>query len=186
MNNVILNNIFSESKKDKKLIGLRKYNNSGDLWVGYVVDYNDTLVVLQHVSKFGLEDGLVMEKVFNIESFETDTEYIKAYQYLFENPHKIASQTVEKFIAPVSDNWQFDLLYQFGSEKIVGVEINNDDVYYGLIVDFNEEYLHLRSITDVGQDEGTSIYKLTDITALYIDRLENRKRHAFYEWRKKK
>jgi hypothetical protein len=91
MNNRILEKLLSHSKTTKTVIGIRKYNNEDEFYVGYIVDYNDTLIVLQHISKFGLEDGLLVEK---IESFEAEDDYIKSYQLLFKNANTIGKQTV--------------------------------------------------------------------------------------------
>ncbi len=188
MSNKILNKILSHSKKTKTVIGVRKYNDGDDLYVGYIVDYNDTLIVLQHISKLGLEDGLIIEKIENIESFETEEKYLRAYQLLFANANKIKNQTVKNIKLPVKGkNWQFELLKNnFHQGKIVSVELNDQEtIVQGFVIDFDEIHLYFNPISNIGEDEGKNIYKLSDITAFSVDRVESRKREAFYTLTKK-
>ncbi|MBC7748727.1 MAG: hypothetical protein H7Z76_09170 [Methylotenera sp.] len=187
MKNKILDKILSHSKKTKSIIGVRKYNDGDDLLVGYIIDYTDTLIVLQHITKYGVEDGLIVEKIENIETFESDDDYVKSYQFLFENESKILKQTVKSIKLPNGDNWQYELLkMKFDNGKLVTVELNNDDlVTHGYIVDFDENNLQFKPIDKLGNNEGITIYKLSDISGLAIDRLESRKRQTFYDWKKK-
>jgi hypothetical protein len=187
MTSKILNKVLSHSKKTKTITGVRKYNDGDDLYVGYVVDYNDTLLVLQHITKFGLEDGLMVEKIENIESFETEDDYVKSYQFLVKNKTKIFKQTVKSIKLPDNENWQYELLKaRFDKGKLVTIELNNDDlVTHGYIVDFDESNLAFKPIDNLGNEEGTTIYKIADISGLTIDRVESRKRQALYEWKKK-
>lgn len=188
MTSKILEKILSHSKKTKTIIGVRKYNDGDDLYVGYIVDYNETLIVLQHITKFGLEDGLMVEKIDNIESFETEDDYVKSYQILVKNANKIKKQTVKTIKLNEGENWQYELLKaKFDKGKIVTVELNNDDlVAHGFIVDFDETFLYFNPIDKLGNDDGKNVYKLSDISGLTIDRLESRKRQAFYDLKKKK
>jgi len=187
MNSKILEKVLSHSKKTKTIIGMRKYNEGDDIYIGYVVDYNETLIVLQHVTKFGLEDGLMVEKIDNIESFETEDEYVKSYQLLVKNVNKIKKQTIKSLKLKEGENWQYELLKtKFDKGKIVTIELNNDNlVTHGFIVDFDETFLHFNPIDNLGNDEGSKIYKLSDISGLTIERLESRKRQTFYDLKKK-
>ncbi len=187
MTNRILDKLLSHSKKTKTVIGVRKYNDGDDFYVGYIVDFNDTLIVLQHISKFGLEDGLLVEKIENIESFETEDDYVKSYQLLFKNANKIGRQTVKNIKLSKDENWQYELLKsKFDKGKIVTIELNNDDsLTHGFILDFDERHFHFKPISNLGVDEGENVYKLSDITSLTVDKIESRKRAALYEMRKK-
>jgi len=187
MTTKILEKILSNSKQNKSIIGVRKYSDGEDIYIGYIVDYNETLIVLQHITKYGLEDGLIVEMIENIESFETGGEYTSAYQHLLTNHKEIKEQTVKTLKLEEGQNWQYHLLTSmFDIIKIITVELNNNTFTHGFIVDFDETYVHLNQIDHVGKDEGTIIYKINDIVSLTIDRLESRKRLALYKWRKKK
>ena len=187
MTNKILDKILAHSKKTKALIGIRKYNDGDDFWLGYIIDYNDTIVAMQLVSKFGLDDGLIVEKIENIESVETDNDYIKAFQYLYKNSSKIAKQTVKSIKISDVEKWQYELLKtKFHKGKLVTIELNNGDtITHGYIIDFDEIYLQFKPINNVGEEEGISVYKLSDISSLTVERIESRKRETFYNWKKK-
>jgi hypothetical protein len=47
----IFNKILERSKHNKELLGLWKYNDDDGFWCGYVIDYNETLVKIQHYTK---------------------------------------------------------------------------------------------------------------------------------------
>ena len=187
MTSSILNTLLSNSKKAKALIGVRKYEDGDDLFVGYIVDYNDVLIQLQQVTKYGLEDGVVILKIEDVETFEFEDDYIKAYQYLFENANKIKEQTVKSLKLPKGENWQYEVAKDlFETKKIVTIEVSNDStVVNGYIIDFDETHISFKPIDNIGKEEGTIIYKLVDVASFSIDELESRKRQTFNEWRKK-
>ena len=187
MENNVLEKLLSHSKTTKTVIGIRKYDDGDDLYVGYIVDYTDSIIVFQHISKFGLEDGLIVEKIDNIESFETEDEYVKTYNYFFKNPNILGKQTIKKIKLPKDENWQYELLKsKFDKKKIVTVELNNSAIdTHGFIIDFDEIYLNFKPITNIGIEEGEIIFKLKDISGFAVDRLESRKREALYNTKKK-
>ncbi len=183
----ILEKIIAHSKKTKTLIGVRKYNEGDDFYVGYIVDFNDKLIVLQHITKFGLEDGLIVEKIENIESFETEEDYVKSYQFLFDNQNKISNQTIKNIKLSKGENWQYALLKnKFDKGQIFTIELNNDTYIHGYLIDFDETYIQLKSIDNLGNNEGIIIYKLSDISGFTFERLESRKRQVFYDWKNEK
>ncbi|MDD4969226.1 MAG: hypothetical protein PHT07_07315 [Paludibacter sp.] len=186
MENNVLVKLLSHSKTTKTAIGIRKYNDGDDLYVGYIVDYTDSIIVLQHISKYGLEDGLIVEKIENIESFETEDEYLKTYNYFYNNPSILKKQTIKKIELSKEDNWQYEMFKsKFDKGKIVTVELNNSGIdTHGFIVDFDEIYLNFKPITNLGVDEGEIIFKLSDISGVSVDRLESRKREALYHSKK--
>jgi len=187
MENNVLEKLLSHSKSTKTVIGIRKYNDGDDLYVGYIVDYTDSIIVFQHISKFGLEDGLIVEKIENIESFENEDEYVKTYNYFFNNPTILGKQTIKHLELPKEENWQYEMLKsKFDKGKIITVESNNSGIdTHGFIIDFDEIYLNFKPITNLGIDEGEIIFKLSDITGVSVDRLESRKREALYNSRVK-
>lgn len=182
----ILTKILTHSKKTKTILSTRKYGPDNSQFVGYIVDFNETVFIMQQVSTLGLEDGLLVEAFDNVETFEMD-EYEKSYQYLFENADIIKKQTITKLPLPNGENWKFDLLKSLSAEKkIITIQLSCDkNIVCGYIVEFDETYLQLNAISTIGEDQGNVIYKLADISTFTIDELESRKRKAFNEWRLK-
>jgi hypothetical protein len=184
MESRIVESILSHSKETKSLIGIRKYNDDDDFYVGYIIDYNETLLSFQHITKYGAKDGILVEKIENIESIETGDDYIKAYQFLILNPDKIPQQTLENINLPNTDNWQYEILKSLHEEsRIVTIELSSDTLVHGYIIDIDEDNLQINPIGNSGKDEGVSIYKLLDIAAISAEQLESRKRQAFFNWR---
>ena len=177
---------MANSKKTKTIVSARKYNDEDTLYVGYIVDFNDSIFIMQQVSTYGLPDGLLIESIDNIESFEM-SEYEKSYQYLFENADKIKPQTISSLKLPKGDNWKYDLLkVLFAQKKVITIQLTSENaIVTGFIVDLDEKYLHFHMISNIGEDQGKIIYNLTDISTFTIDELESRKRNTFYEWRQK-
>lgn len=187
MTNTLLENLLEHSLKTKSLIGIRNYNDGDDLWVGYVVGFDNSFVVMQHISKLGLEDGLLIQRIENIESFEQNTAYINTYQSLLDSKTSVGKQTIKNIKLPKSENWQYEVLMGlFGKGKIISIELYGDDgPIHGFILGCDETYLRYKPITDVGNDEGECIYKLADIKYVTADRLESRKRETFYKLKNK-
>jgi hypothetical protein len=63
---------------------------------------------------------------------------------------------------------------------------NADSINYGYVLDFDDISLQLTSITNIGEEDGTQLFRLSDITSLTVDRLEGRKREILYELKKGK
>lgn len=184
--NKLIAKILEESKKKKKIIGIRKYNDDEEFWCGYIIDYNEDNILIQHYTKFGKPDGVINERICDIESFDTDNDYSKSYQYLIKNNHKLDQQTSLIIELKNSDNWQFDTLQQLYSKaEVVSLEINNEDWVVGLITELNTEYINLTLIGKLGEYEGKTTYRLSDISSIHYNRMEERKRKLLYDWKNK-
>ncbi|MEO6251858.1 MAG: hypothetical protein ABIO79_01020 [Ferruginibacter sp.] len=183
----IIGEIFTYSQETKTLIAVRKSNNDDDCWIGYIVDFNDTLFVLQHISPLGLEDGLIIERTDNIDNFETEDAYIKSIQKLFEQKNIISRQIVRNIEISNDENWQYEILRsEFYHGKLITVEVNNSDaINFGFVLDYDDTSLQLTSIDKMGEEDGTQLFRLADITSLTVDRIEGRKREGLYGLRKK-
>jgi hypothetical protein len=183
----IIKEILTYSQETKTLISVRKRNSDDDTWVGYIVEFNDTLFVLQHISPLGIEDGLIIERIDNIDNFEIEDKYAKSIQMLFDNQTTIQKQTVKAVVISNDENWQYELLRNgFDHKRIITIEVNNSDlVNHGFILDYDDTSLQFKAITRTGEDDGIETYRLVDITSITIDRLEGRKRQWLYDMKKK-
>jgi hypothetical protein len=187
MLNRILGEILSHSQENKSLIAVRKNNDMDSTWVGFIVNFNENLFVLQHISPLGYEDGLIVEKIANVDNFETNDEYLKGIERLYRNGNLIAKQVVDNIEISEEEDWQYEILKSaFDQGRIIALEINNNDsLNYGFLVDFDDISLKLRIVDKIGKEDGLQTYCLADITSLAVDRIEGRKREALYELRKK-
>ena len=184
MTNEILNNALSNSKETKTLIAL---HSSGiqidDFCVGYVLDFDETFIVIQHVTKFGFEDGIHVYQIARLEKIETDTLYLKSCQLFFANKKLLPSQTIKKTKFPFSDSWQYDLLNDNSYiGELIAFQIGGSDFFnLGFLIDFDATNIIIHLIGQSGESQGTNIYHLVDVVSFGIDTLECRKRKCLYE-----
>ncbi|MGZ5244632.1 MAG: hypothetical protein ACXWEY_10905 [Bacteroidia bacterium] len=177
----ILINTLQRSLENKELLAFRTYDDSEKFWCGYVLSLNENLVQIQHISKLGFYDGIVVERIENIESIDVDT-YNKAMQFLVGKNQEQYSQ--QKYELPNNENWQFEFLKINSLQNIFLSIGTNDGSISGYVRDFDEEFLSLQLIGVAGEDNEITIYRLLDANYFQINDLENRKRETLYNWRK--
>lgn len=183
---MILKHILEESKKKKTIISARKYNDGKTIYVGYILDFNDSIFMMQQVSKNGLEDGIYIDNIENIESFEL-RDYEQAYQFLFENSFKLSDQKIKYIDLPNSENWKFELIkLLFSLNDIVSIKFNNDDYVTGYILNYDEVNVNFKCYNDVGIVDGIIIYKIEDFCSFNIDDFDIRRTKLFINWRENK
>ncbi len=187
MENKILDKILTNSKKDKSIISARQYGDSNNQFVGYILDFNDKLFIMQQVSTNGFEDGILIEEFDNIETFEVG-DYESAYQFLFENSHKASKQTVKNIDLPNSENWKYDMLEKmFSLGEVITIQLNSDDnIVTGYIISFNKSHLEFNPLSNIGEDDGIVLYKIEDIKTFTINEISSRRINLFKNWRDKK
>ncbi|KQR90820.1 hypothetical protein ASG01_14745 [Chryseobacterium sp. Leaf180] len=172
------------SKNLKTFVGLNFYGSDNGFYCGYVIDYNEEFVVLQHFSKYGMSDGLLTHKLADIKYFETDTDYIKGIEHLAKSPNAVFEQTYQ----PKSGGNDFtegfpSLLENFIGNKvyIIKFELNDDEVYYGLIDWCDENYFTITNIDPDGLITGKATFKFEDLKLYWVDDLDCRKRKILYD-----
>lgn len=184
MNESILFEILRKSKENKEIIGIWKYSDDDGFWAGYVKDYNENLVVIQHFTNYGKSDGIIVERIDNIKSVDFDDDYAKAMQCLIDYSAQLDEEDPFELGITEDDDWQVEVLKQIeGTKRIVRLEINGSDSFSGFVTKLSEYDLILRCIGKMGEDEGTVIYRLEDITAVRVNDIENRKRVMLFNWR---
>jgi hypothetical protein len=185
MSESILTALLEKSKAHKEIISIWKYNDEDGFWAGYVKDYNEELVTIQHYTKYGKSDGVVIERIENIKSVEFDDDYAKAMQCLIDYSSELDKDDKFDFLLEESEDWQLGILKQLvGKDQIIRLEIEGSDHCAGFITKVSETDLILQSVGKMGEDEGTIIYRIDDISAIRINDIENRKRAMLYKWRK--
>jgi hypothetical protein len=186
MKNKILEKLLKTSKKEKSIISARQYGEKSNQFVGYILDFNENVFIMQQVSTNGLDDGILIESFENIETFDVG-EYEKAYQFLFENSDKISKQIVKEIDLPISENWKYSILEKlFLSNEVVTIQLKSDNnTVTGNIISFNKTHLEFNPLNNIGKDEGIIIYKLEDISTFTINEMESRRIKLLKSWREK-
>lgn len=185
MGESILFNILKKSKEHKEIIGIWKYSDNDGFWAGYVKDYTEELVTIQHFTKYGKSDGTIVERIENIKSVDFDDDYAKAMQCLIDYSTELDKDDHFELALNENEDWQIGVLKQIeGTKRIVRLEMNGSDYFSGFVTKLSESDLILRCVGEMGEDEGTVIYRTEDITAIRVNDIENRKRVMLFNWRK--
>ena len=177
----MIEGILRESKEKKSLIGLNFYGSENGFFCGYVVDFNNDFIILQHYSKFGIPDGILVHKLDDVKYFEKDTEYIKGIKLLIENKEALLKQTFS--LSKRKSNLEsFSFLMESfigNRDQLVKFELNSGDIFFGFIEWCDEASFAVITI-DCDGLKGKAIFKFEDIKLYWIDDLECRKRKIIY------
>jgi hypothetical protein len=184
----ILNQILQRSKESKELIGLWRYNEDDNFWCGHVLDFNDTIVKIQNYTSFGKPDGVIIAMIENIRSVDFDDDHCNAMQVVIDYASELEKE--DKIVIPIkeTENWEYAILKQQEADfdVITSVELNNGDIMSGFILSVTENDFIIKCIGSIGNDQGSSIFKIEDITGFRINDIDNRKRALLYNWRNSK
>lgn len=181
----IFNEIFEKSKENKELIAIRKYNDEDSFWCGYVVDYNDTLLKIQHFTSYGKLDGLLIFQIDEIKHLDFNDDYCKSMQVVIDYSNELEKEESIDLPLPNSEDWNFQILKKMESNHdiITSFQINNSDYYTGFILTVSDTQFIIQCIGKIGENDGTSIFKIEDVTGFHINDIDNRKRALLYKWR---
>ncbi len=185
MEESIIFEILNKSKTEKELIGIWQYDEGNGFLIGYVVDFNEDMVLFQHYTKYGKEDGITILQTDGIQNIDFDDEYVKAMECLIKYSDIIHTQPEIKLHLNLTEDWQSELIQQMvkNSETIISLEIN-DSYYSGYVTRASESDFVLRCVGKMGEDEGNVVYRIEDVTEFKIQDLDDRKKDLLYKWRK--
>jgi hypothetical protein len=112
--------IINKSKNEKKFISVWTYTDSEGCWGGIVKDYTEDFLILQHYTKYGKPDGLIVEKLQNIESIDFEDDYSRALEYVIKNSNMLDIDIEIKINIKNPETWQKDIL-----EDLILVKFHN-------------------------------------------------------------
>jgi hypothetical protein len=178
-----MNQLFELSKTEKKL--LMVYPRGDDMfWLGYVLRHTSEIVELQHFSHLGQPDGIVVEKIDNIERVEFSNDYVRAFNHLISNYQAMETQTIHQLEEHVLDDWNVSILKQFiGTQKLVTIQINGN-TEMGFPKEVTDEFLVWHSVGKLGEDYGLVCFRIDGVSSIQADTFRNRKAELLYRWRK--
>ena len=177
--------ILQHSKENQSIIAI--YNDAGgdNFWAGYIIDFNDEFFTMQHISKYGKKDGILIEPFFNINRIDID-DYCKCLNYLKVHHQELDQENQITFTATSEENWITQFLTQISNqtEYISRIQLNNDSRFSGFIRNLTEEDFELKCVGAEGTDEGSLYFKIDDISSLRVNDLEARRRLLLYNYRR--
>jgi hypothetical protein len=181
----ILNKLLEKSKNTKELLSFTKYGDE-TFWFGYVIEYSEEYVAIQHFTKYGKNDGIIIHLLSGFQRIDYDDDYSKAMIPVIDYSDEIHKSNKIALNFGESENFHLNILRQFLDEKniIISIQINNDEYSTGYIKEISEVDFTMNCVGKMGEDFGLSILKIDDITNIQIDDIDNRKRNLLYKWRK--
>jgi hypothetical protein len=177
--------LLEKSKETKGFIGLNFYGSDNGFYCGYVLEYNDEFIMLQHFSKFGFNDGILVHKIADVKYLESDTDYINGIKALTMNQNSILRQTYTLVEAEAKVEHFNNLFESFigNKEYLIKFEVLDNDIYFGFIEWCDENSFSMINIDSDGSVLGKAIFKFEDLKVYWVDDLESRKRIFFYKKR---
>lgn len=176
--------ILEFSKTNQSIIAIFQDPAGSDFWAGYILDYNDEFFVMQHVTKYGKKDGVLIEPIYKIRRIDRD-DYCKCLQYVFEHHAELDQEQTFDLNIPKEENWIYHTLLRINGDTdyLVRISVGNDSRFAGFVTNVSDDDFVLRCIGHDGQDEGTLFFLNDDVNSFRINDLEARRRLMLYHYR---
>ena len=186
MNTSILTSTLQRSKDNKEIISIWQYNSDKSSIVGYVTEFSDDYIGFRHFTRFGKPDGIIFIKLDNIKSIDFNDDYTRVMECLIQYADIIDKPSDFNINLNHSDYWQFKAIMQLHNAKdqIASIEINGNDYFTGFVKEVSEEDFILNCVAKNGEDLGTSLYRMEDVTEIRVNDIDDRRRLLLYKWRK--
>lgn len=174
--------LLEKAKLKRQLIAIYLYDEG--FYCGILEDFNEEFIQIWHYTKFGEQDGLVVENFSNIERISFEENYLTALQLIIDNYSEIKSDKhkYKNFNHLGEEDWQYECLkhYQGDQTVLASIQINQDNFFQGFVIDLNEEFLIFKVIDSLGREDETCIFKLEDINSVKVNDLNCRKKLFLY------
>jgi len=186
MNSSILNSTLQKSKENKEIISIWQYNGDKGSIVGYVTEISEEYIGFRHFNRFGKQDGVMFIKLANIKTIDFNDDYTRVMECLIQYADIIDKPTNFSVNLNKSDYWQYSAVLQFykAKDQMASFEINGGEFFTGFVKEVSEEDFVLNCVAKNGEDLGTSLFRIEDITEVRFDDIDDRRRLLLYKWRK--
>lgn len=186
MNSSILNSTLQKSKENKEIISIWQYNGDKGSIVGYVTEISEEYIGFRHFNRFGKQDGVMFIKLANIKTIDFNDDYTRVMECLIQYADIIDKPSNFSINLNKSDYWQYYAVLQFykAKDQMASFEINGGDFFTGFVKEVSEEDFVLNCVAKNGEDLGTSLYRIEDISEIRFDDIDDRRRLLLYKWRK--
>ena len=177
---------LEKSKQNKELLSFTVYGDDTKFWCGYVVEYSEDFVAIQHFTKYGKKDGIIVHPIERFERIDFYDDYVKAMECIIDYSDQIYKPHTMNLDFSQNENFYSSILEQLIGNKdvIASFEISNDDYYSGYIIEVSDIDFVINSVGKGGEDLGMSLFKIEDISSVQLDDVDNRRRNILFKWRK--
>lgn len=173
---------------EQRILCIYVNGDTDDFWCGYVDEVTDELVRIRHLTKYGKPDGVIIERLENINSIDIDDVYANNMAYLTQNHHLLDEEEESIIQLPIGENWVFESLKQCIGKRtvVVRVILHSDDAFVGWVKELDDEGVMLDLLDQDGQADQQSVFLSEDIQTIRVNDIDARKRLLLYNWRQKK
>lgn len=135
--------------------------------VGYIEKFNDSEILIAHISPHGYYDGFILKQIADIHRIDYDGEYEKKVKKLYEL-RKQSHSTICTF-NPDDDEILYSLL-DFSKENDYVVSlVFADSSISGFVNGYSDDVIYLEIISDYGVGAGISIINTNEVLAIAVD-----------------
>ena len=186
MNTSILKTLLQKSKDNEEIISIWQYNSDKSSIVGHVTELSEEYIGFHHFTRFGKPDGIIFIKLANIKNIDFNDDYTRVMECLIQYANIIDKPSDFNINLNHSEYWQYNAILQLYNAKnqIASVEINGNDYFTGFVNEISEEDFVLNCIAKNGEDLGTSLFRIEDVTEIRVNDIDDRRRLLLYKWRK--
>lgn len=186
MNSSFLQSILQKSKDNKEIISIWQYNGDKGSLVGYVTEISEEYIGFKHFTRFGKQDGVLFIKRANIKNIDFNDDYTKVMECLIQYADIIDKSPDFSIDLNQSDYWQYNAVIQLykAKDQMASFEINGNEFFTGFVNELSEEDFILNCVAKNGEDLGTSLFRIEDITEIRVNDLDDRRKLLLYKWRK--
>jgi len=176
--------IFEQSQETQKILGIRMYDDEDSFFVGQIVQFNAHIVQFHSFNTYGEWDGIYVQQIAQIENIDTDNDYLRACAYLMQQGKHTAKDGVTLSFGE-GEEWQKEYLLQALAKNVmIGMDLRVEYGLSGWVTEVGETGFTLQGISKMGEDEGMSVYRWEDITALNWGNKRLQCMKTLYTWRK--
>jgi len=184
-----------EKKKIRRLIMLRsiKYcydnkliasfycnqNDTNGHLTGYIEKYNESEILIAHISMHGYYDGFILKHIEDIYRID----YGGEYEQKIENLYVLKKQTsrhIDTFCEDDSEILYSLLDYAKENNVLVSLEFY-DNFISGLINGYDDGIVYLSIINEYGVEKGVSIINVDEVDTVCVDTDDEQDLKILYE-----
>lgn len=134
--------------------------------VGIVEYLGDRDIILKQFLSNGKNDGFKVLRMEDIFKVERNTKYVKTVEKLMA-----LNNTTHDSLPSCENGFQILLTYAQVKQKIVSIELNSSREYdvTGYVDSIDDSCCTIAQIDEFGEDDGTAVFDLADITCMVCD-----------------
>lgn len=167
--------VIKKSYKEKTLIGIRTDMIEWDeSIIGFITNINDRSIIINEIDKNGFFIGNTNIEIDRIISIDINDRYQKRLLYLHKNRGLLDYNkrvTIWKEGGKLTEYF----LELIKNKKIVTFYLDEDNYVTGILNEFDEFYVMIKTIGKEGDEDGISYYPIESIIGLRYDGIEEQK-----------